>query len=143
MTVDLQTIEKAVAIFEQYSEHDDETMYYLLEDVGIDSALCTKLIQMIPMVFTRFLFRPAGVHFAPEYHQMDRTGNISDPIPFTDNPVYRAVSEYCDSQPADSWAADTRIAIAARSGGYQAIVQAQASGQSPDQIMTSRPILMG
>lgn len=142
MELDQNTITTAVDIFDEYVKHDDETIYCLLEDAGIEPRMCNRLIQFIPMVFTRFIFQSRGVQFASEYRTMDHAGEVSEPKLLADNPAFQAVWEYCESQSADTWLNESTRLNAARSIGFQSLQQADANGMPLHQIVVDQPILM-
>jgi hypothetical protein len=88
---------------------------------GATGQQAMKLVQFVPIAFTRFLYRAAGVRFAPSYVVLGPDGQPAAQRPVADQPAFREAWGHCEDAAADGAGDDYFVPIAARSGGYRAL----------------------
>jgi hypothetical protein len=120
----------------------DEEIHRHLTEQGFSQSQATKLIQFIPIVFTRFLYRNAGIQFAPNYVLLDLNGQPIAQRPIAEEPAFREAWAYCEQSSTRGVNEEYFRIIAARSGGYRAIQDLLQQGLDLAGIVTSPPMMM-
>jgi hypothetical protein len=118
---------------------DDDAIVRYLSDCGVAKARATKLVQFLPIAFTRFLYRDKGVQFAPNYVVLGNDGQPLAQRLIADEPAFRAAWDYCEETKTVS--EDYFVNIAARSGGYLAIQDVLRQGSNLADIATGPPFM--
>lgn len=137
-----EAVEIAVVLLGSNPTADDWDVLRDLVNCGVDEATAVRLVQFVPIAFTRFLYRNSGVRFAENYVVLGPDGQPRAERPLADEPVYREAWAYCEAH-AVAGAADDIHPVAARSGGYWAIEELRRQGLGLSGMMTSPPILRG
>jgi hypothetical protein len=136
-----ESIATVVSAFQTQPEAEDDTIYSFLRTQGIEEALATKLIQFVPIAFCRFIMRPSGIRFAPNYVMMDARGRQVGEFALAEEPVFQEALTYCQTALAEGQKPAFFLLVAARSAGYRVIQELLANGSRPENIITSPPIL--
>ena len=131
----------AVVEFEANLDLDDDSVIQCFLSKGVPEVLATRLLQFIPIVFTRFLYRSTPIQFAPIFGLVDEDGNVEGPFSLEFEPVYQAIHNYCDCLLRDGRTESAFEALAARSGGYKALQETINQGGSLEGVVTTPPIL--
>lgn len=122
------------------SAGDDRAARHLARG-GFRDPLATKLIQFVPIAFTRFLYRSSGVRFAPDYVVLGPDGQPKVQRPVADEPAYRAAWAHCEEAAAGGAGEAYFTPVAARSGGYRALQDLVDRGSNLAGIITSPPMM--
>src|SRR3954464_15747634 len=116
---------------------DDDDVVRHLTGRGLSEQQATKLIQFVPIAFTRFLYRLRGVQFAPNYVILGPDGQPTAQRPVADEPAYQEAWAHCEDAAAGGSDDDYFVPIAARSGGYRALQELVSKGSNLSGIITS------
>ncbi len=122
---------------------DDHAIVLHLTSRGMSQLQATKLVQFVPIAFTRFLYRSAGVRFAPDYVVLGPDGQPAARRPVAEEPVFREAWGHCEEAASGAAGEDYFVPIAARSGGYRALQDLIRQGSNLASVVTSPPIMMG
>jgi hypothetical protein len=134
----------AIAVFLRANPAaDDNAVIRHLTTAGLSERDATKLVQFVPIAFTRFLYRSKGILFAPNYVLLGPDGKPAGERPIADEPAYREAWGHCEQAASDGQNEAYFVAIAARSGGYRAIQELMQKGANLDGIMTGPPVMWG
>lgn len=120
---------------------DDEALERRLIDLGLSEPQAAKLIVFAPIAFTRYLYRAAGVRFAPNYVAMSPDGRPAPERPIAEEPAFQAAWAWCMEAAAQVATDDRFLYVAARSGGWKAIQSILRQGASLEGIITSPPFV--
>src|SRR4051812_24217388 len=85
----LAGVDAMVAFLRADPTADDEGIVRHLIDKGLSEPQATKLVQFVPIAFTRFLYRAQGVRFAPNYVVLGADGQPVAQRPIADEPAFR------------------------------------------------------
>ncbi len=134
-------VEKMVAFLQFMPAADDDAIEQILRQSGLSENQATKLIQFVPIAFTRFLFRDSGVQFAPNYVLVNDKMQPLGQHPIAEVVTYSEAWKFCEEAAAKGKGDDYFHPIAARSGGYGAIKQLVDQGSNLSGMITSPPIM--
>jgi hypothetical protein len=133
-------VDAMVAFLRAHPAAADEAVAQHLTGSGLSEQQATKLIQFVPIAFTRFLYRASGVRFAPNYVVLGADGQPKAQRPIADEPAFREAWGHCEE--AAGWPGDGYfLPIAARSGGYRALQDLVEKGSDLRDIVTGPPMM--
>jgi hypothetical protein len=127
-------------LFGDPSAGDDAIVGHLTAD-GLSERQATRIVQFVPIAFTRFLYRSHGIRFAPNYVVLDAQSQPVAQRPIADEPAYREAWNHCVQAHGAGAGEDYFVAIAARSGGYQAIQELIQKGSNLRSVVTGPPCM--
>ena len=134
-------VQKMVVFLQFNPAADDEIIEKILLEGGLSSTQATKLIQFVPIAFTRFLYRSSGVKFCPNYVLVDDRMQPLGHHPIAEVTAYSEAWKFCEQAAAKGAGDDYFHSIAARSGGYEAIQKLIQQGADLSGVITSPPIM--
>ena len=120
---------------------DDDAIEKILLQNGLTENQAAKLIQFVPIAFTRFLYRNSGVQFWPNYVLVNDKMQPLGQHPIAEVTAYSEAWKFCEAAAGEGKGDDYFHPLAARSGGYHAIVQLIAKGSNLSGIVTSPPMM--
>jgi hypothetical protein len=135
-------VDAIVAFLRANSGADDDAIERHLREQGL-GVHAIKLIQFVPIAFTRFLYRSSGVQFAPFYVLLGPEGQAMAQRPIADEPAFGEAWRHCEEAAASGAADEYFIPIAARSGGYRAIQELVQKGSDLSGVITGPPVMSG
>lgn len=142
MAVDVrEAVEMVVALYCVDPAADDDEILSGLTNAGIGDTTAVRLIQFVPIAFTRFLYRTSGVQFAENYTVLNSNGQPIAQRAIAEEPVFREAWNHCEAAAAEGVASDYFESVASRSGGYRAIHDLLARGSQLNGLMTGPPFL--
>ena len=136
-----ESVEIAVILIHADPTADDLAIHRDLRNCGVDEATSVRLVQFVPIVFTRFLYRESEVQFAADYVVRGPDGQPFARRPVVSEPVYQEGWGHCERAAANGAEEDYFATIAARSGGYRALQELIGQGLDLAGIITSPPIM--
>jgi hypothetical protein len=122
---------------------EDDAIVRHLTGEGLSQGQAVKLVQFVPIAFTRFLFRSRGVRFAPNYVVLGPDGRPAAERPVADEPAFREAWDHCERAAAGGAGDDYFVPIAARSGGFRALQDLARQGLDLAGVITSPPVMFG
>lgn len=137
-----EAVEIVVALIHADPTVDDDAILRDLADCGVDEATAVRLVQFVPIAFTRFLYRTSGVRFAENYVVLGSTGQSVAERPIAAEPVFREAWQHCETVAAGSPTDGYFESVASRSGGYRAIQDLLDRGLGLAGFLVSPPILL-
>lgn len=120
---------------------DDEEVATHLKKQGLSEAQATKLIQFVPIAFTRFYLRESGVQFSKYYTLLDAKGQPKSHHLVAEAPAFNEAWQFCEELVAQKRDLEIIHPIAARSGGYQSLVKLQNEGKELNGMITGPPMM--
>jgi hypothetical protein len=136
-------IDSMVAFLRVDPTVDDDAIVRHLSGDGLSKDQATKLVQFVPIAFTRFLYRSKGIRFAPNYVVLGPDGQPATQRPVAEEPAFHEAWGHCEQAAASGEGDRYFILIAARSGGYRAIRDLVEKGLDLAGIVTGPPVMMG
>lgn len=119
---------------------DDAIIRHLM-GIGLSEREATKLVQFVPIAFTRFLYRMRGVQFAPTYVVLDQARQPIDERSIANEPAYGEAWTHCETAAAANSDDEYFILVAGRSGGYRALQDLVQKGSDLSRVITSPPFM--
>jgi hypothetical protein len=131
-------VESLAAFLKSKPEAEDADIVRHLVGSGLLERDAIGLVRFVPIAFTRFVYRSAGVQFHPLYailgpDQKPRAGGVIAEVP-----ACRAAWTYCLNLDEER----DLIPIAARSGGFKAIQELVESGKDLGSIEIGPPVIV-
>jgi hypothetical protein len=120
---------------------DDITLHHLTYN-GLSEEQATKLIQFVPIAFTRFLYRDKGIQFAPNYVVLGPDGRPIAQRLIADEPAFREAWWHCEEAASRGVTEEYFVIVAARSGGYRAIQDLIRKGSNLACVVTGPPVMV-
>jgi len=136
-------VDAMVAFLRADSDADDDAIVQHLSANGFSERQAVKLVQFLPIAFTRFLYRAKGIRFAPNYVLLGPNGQPVAERPIADEPAYCEAWNHCVQSASDGADEEYFVRIAARSGGYRAIQELLQKGSDLAMVVTGPPFMMG
>ena len=121
----------------EMSEKEDVNILLEFDHLGIEDRLGQRILQLAPIVSTRYLYANSGIYFPDEYVIGRRNGKFS-PVQFTDDKISRSIQHFLASTnlPEPSLGL-----IASRSAGFELIQQFVDNGDDLSQVVMSSPLM--
>ncbi len=82
-----ESVEIAVVLFQSDPAADDQAILRDLANCGVDEATAVRLVQFVPIAFTRFMYRASGVRFADHYVVLGGGGQPAAQRPIAEEPA--------------------------------------------------------
>jgi len=136
-------VDVMVAFVQTSPETDDDGMVRYLTERGVPEPQATKLVQFVPIAFTRFLYRSSGVKFAQNYVLLGSDGQPKSQHQVAEEPAFREAWEHCEDAAVRSVGEKYFVLVAARSGGYRALQDLLRQGSNLDGVITGPPMMFG
>jgi hypothetical protein len=131
----------AVTTLLSQADLDDEEVMRFRVQQGIEESQARRLVQFIPIVFCRFVFRGSGVQFAENYVILGPDGQPKATLPIRDDPVFQQATAFCEGATAGGQGGAYFLPVAARSGGFKAVQELLQKGARPEDIRTGPPMI--
>jgi hypothetical protein len=131
-----------VALFQADPSCHDSHILVSLTDCGVERLTAVRIVQFVPIAFTRFLFRDCGVRFADRFVIMGPGGQVMDQKPIAAEPAYQEAWAHCEQAASQGKQDNYFISIAARSGGYRSLMEMAHRGLNLNGVDTSPLILL-
>ena len=124
----LAKLKKALPIFQANVDADDDTLIAALEAAGIERPLATRMVQFLPMAFTRVFFQRSKITFADTYMRQGADGTRGPEQRLDDEPVYCEGMNLARQRVGGPAA---MLTVAGRSGALSRPPPGHARGRSP------------
>lgn len=123
------SIAKAVHLFRNAPELNDEEVFERLIAEGIERKLAASLLHFIPMVYVRILFERKKVRFSEFYEQQLPSGR-KETRRLTAEPVWIPTVEFARAEIGQGISAQDLLNVAGRSAEGDALNQALNRGNN-------------
>jgi hypothetical protein len=130
-------IDRAIAVMKAQSDQADHNVVEALVASGVDPKDAEWLVALLPVAFTRVLFKSGGPSFADTYQCMSDDGSISGEHSLSNEPIFAHGVSIASS--ADR---ETMVAVAGRSAEFNVINQALHVGSKLDDLVLSPPVFL-
>jgi hypothetical protein len=131
-------IERAIRVFSQHTGSDDAALIEALCRAGIARGKAIRLVEFMPLAFSRALLHGSGVTLSETYVRTLPDGALSPPRPLTGEPDYAEALKAACSGVAQA----EMLAVAGRCAEFQAINRALHAGAELENLECSPPIFM-
>jgi hypothetical protein len=134
-------ISKAVSIFRTATDLDDYAMYKALVADGVDGQRAARLVEFLPIVYSRLILRNSGARFS---HTFRRTlpGGQCQEQPLSTEPIWNEVVEFANFEVERGVSGRDLLAVGARSAEFDAANQLLNKGSQLANIAFTPPVLM-
>lgn len=131
-------VEAAIPIFIEHSTADDSSLISGLVASGCDQTTASRLVEFMPLGFTRVMLADSGVKFSQTFVRVQTDGEYSAEILLSDEPVFVAATSVAQA----GVVREEMIAVAGRSAEFHAINEALYKGSQLSNLVCSPPVLM-
>ena len=130
-------INRAIAVMKAQSNLGDHTAVEALVASCVDPKDAEWLVALLPVAFTRVLFKGTGPSFANTYQCMGGDGSVSREYRLSDEPIFVLGLRIAGT--ADR---ETMMAIAGRSAEFNVINQALHAGSKLEDLVLTPPLFL-
>ena len=132
---------RAVALFRRNPELDDVDMFKLLVTEGMTRRLAGDLVVFIPMAYAHVLLTRTGAQLPQSFQRRLRNGGISDPQPFSADPVWNESLAFAQREVAAGLSQKDLLQMAGRSAEFEAANQLLNQGSKLQDIRFTSALL--
>jgi hypothetical protein len=135
-----QALKKALAVFPAHVSDDDDVLVADLVANGLERGLAVRIVQFLPLAYTRVSFERSKITFADTYVRLQANGQPGPAQRLDDEPVYQEgliLARQRVGGPA------AMLVVACRSAAYQAIHRALREGIKLEDLMVAPAVLPG
>jgi hypothetical protein len=133
-------IATAVALLRTSPDLDDEALFAQLLGKGVERRTAARLIEFLPMAYTRIAIGNSGVRFPETFDRRLQDGTTQQ-YSFSSEPIWLAALAYARSEAENGASRNELLAIAARSAEFDAIQQLLTSGSKLQHILLTPALL--
>jgi len=138
----LEDITQASEILRTHTDSSDGQLITTLLEAGFDQALATRLVEFIPLAYSRVWLADSGVQFEDYYLRVSADGKTYTEHNLEDEPVYREAVAAAQSEIAAGSGFDELLPIVGRSSEFKAINSALHGGSRLEDLELSAPVLL-
>jgi hypothetical protein len=138
----LKNITQAVEILRAQTDSSDYQLITNLVETGFDQALATRLVEFIPLAYSRVWLEGGGVQFADYYLRMSADGKTYTEHKLEDEHVYREAVAAAQSELAAGSGFDELLPIVGRCAEFKAINSALHGGSRLEDLELSAPVFL-
>ena len=132
-----ETINKALPIFLQYRNLEDEDLLEVFIKKGFAPSIARKIIVFTPMAFGRIVIKDLQVETSNEFEVIERKDNSlhKQRRKLNDVEIYRESFKMASAMPVEETMDETFLVIAYRSAEVNAVNQMKMDGVNPENIV--------
>jgi hypothetical protein len=138
----LKNITQAVEILRTQTDSSDDRLITTLVEAGFDQALATRLVEFIPLAYSRVWLADSGVQFEDYYLRASADGKTYTEHMLKDVPVYREAVAAAQSEIAAGSGFDELLPIIGRCAEFKAINSALHGGSRLEDLELSAPVFL-
>jgi hypothetical protein len=127
--------------FKKHPDEDDYAIFKRLVSQGIERKLACRIVEFLPMAFTRALLRDSGVSFSPEYER-GRSPEARVKKRLATEAAWKLCLSFAKSSMKPSDKRDDFLLIAHRSSELQTVNQLLNSGSLIGDISLTPALLL-
>lgn len=135
-------VQIAVGVFHEHKASTWKTLGEALQEAGIPKALSNRLLEFMPLAFSRAMVDDLGIEFSENYVRIDSKTNRKISRMLMDEPAYSESLAFAASLVAEQKAGEEFISVVTRSSEFVAINKALNDGSRPEDLVSSPPILL-
>jgi hypothetical protein len=113
-------ITKAVSVFRDSPDMEDEQIYRTLVKEGVGRRLAARLVEFLPGAYCRAILEDTGARFSDTFQRIQKDGTISREIALSSEPVWAAALEFARREIRQGLSRDEKLRLAGRSAEFQA-----------------------
>jgi hypothetical protein len=140
-----EELERAVELaMEGLIEFDGKDAVHVLlslDESGVSDPLARRLVELTPIICTRYIYANTGVNFPDEFHVPRYPGRVSS-FRFNDDPICRAILSYIETRCPKIEGA-LLSSIASRSVDFQMIQEVVENKAELEQFKIASPFMSG
>jgi hypothetical protein len=138
----LEDITQAAEILRAQTDSSDGQLITTLVEAGFAQALATRLVEFIPLAYSRVWLAGRGIQFTDYYLRMSADGETYTEYELEDEPVYREAVAAAQSEIDAGSGFDELLPIFGRSSEFKAINSALNGGSRLEDLELSAPVLL-
>ena len=112
-------ISKAIATFRAFPNLDDYAMYRALVAAGVDHRRAAHLVEFLPLVYSRLIFRNSGALFSHTFRRSLPEGRFQEQ-PLASEPLWNEAVTFANAEGERGVSGQDLLAIGARSAEFDA-----------------------
>jgi hypothetical protein len=126
-----EAIARALKIFRESPELDDEGAFRALIDRGVERSIAARIVEFLPIAYCRVLLLNSGVQFSNSFVRAASPLKIQS---LSSEPVWIFCLAYAESEIRGGTARREMLMVAGRSAEFQAINQMLEKGAEPKNV---------
>jgi hypothetical protein len=138
----LEDITQAVEVFRTQTDSYDHQLIATFVEAGFEQTLATRLVEFIPLAYSRVWLAGRGVQFTDYYLRMSADRKTYTEYKLEDEPVYREAVAAAQSEIAAGSGFDELLPIVGRSAEFKAINSALNDGAMLEDLELSAPVFL-
>ncbi len=138
----LEAIKLALPVFHEHKDSTWKTLGEALNEAGIPASLSNRLLEFMPLAFSRAFVDGLGIEFGEYYIRFDPKTNKKVSKRLADEPVYTESFSFASSLISGKKAGDEFTSIVFRSSEFIAMNKAMNDGSRPEELVSSPPVLL-
>ena len=137
-----ENISKAVAIFRESPASSDDEIYRRLVAAGIESKRAARLVEFLPMAYSRLILAGIGIRFSDVFRRRQGDGSLSCEQTLVFNPLWAEIVSFAREEQAAGVIGKDLIAIASHSAEFDGVHQLLNQGSKPENIALAAAVLL-
>jgi len=121
-------IAKALSYMRKSPAMEDYEIYSALVREGVEARAAARLVEFLPLVYTRIALSSCGIDFAQVFSRRLPNGQYSAGRPFDSEPVWNAAVEFARAEVEGGLAEEELMAVLRRSPDFCAMNEALQAG---------------
>jgi len=131
---------KAIAMFRAFPNLDDYAMYKALVADGVNHRRAARLVEFLPLVYSRLIFRNSGALFSHTFIRCLPRG-LSQEQPLASEPLWNEAVAFANDEVERGVSGQDLLAIGVRSAEFDAANQLLNKGSQLQNIAFTAPVL--
>lgn len=134
-----EDILRAVNLLRASPDLQDDAIYRALVSSGMSRKIAARLVEFLPIVYSRLILRNSGARFSDTFHR-SLSADVSREQVFSSDPVWRASVAFAKLELKRGVSAQDLISIAMRSSEFDAANRLLNSGSRLQSVVFSAPV---
>jgi hypothetical protein len=135
-----EDVVNAVGIFRRSAILSDEEIFHALVERGTDSLSAARLVEFLPMVYCRLIFRNSGAQFSDIFRRISAGGDWREK-PLSREPVWTVAMNFGLAEIKRGVSGQDLLLVAARSAEFQAANRLLNEGSKLEALVFGSPVL--
>lgn len=128
-------IVEVVALFREFPNSSGEEIFRKLVATGCDRLIAARLIEFVPMAYSRLLLADSGVQFSGCFQRKLIDGRLSAEQRLAANPLWAVAVSFAETEKKTGIAGKALLVVAAQSAAFDAANQLANQGSVLDDIV--------
>ncbi|HTD56433.1 MAG TPA: hypothetical protein VK670_13675 [Silvibacterium sp.] len=132
-----ESISLAVSNLRRFPHLSNDQIFWKLVGSGVDKRRAARLVEFVPVAYSRLLLGKLGVRFSNSFQRAISTGMLSEKQSLSSDPVWHEVVRFATADVEQGIAKNDLLAIAGRSAEFDAVNQLLNNGSRATDLVLS------